>query len=150
MAKCIVISRARITNKRACCSLRYHDKSVNIRTKREHMVTYSQNRQTRNLSGLQAVHLLEPPIQALCSNPGHQPKGHHVPHWMVCLSGFKPRAGWCTNVLFLPLLLADLERQITRQQSWEYIDVALSSTATAIPLRWWQLMARLKAHDPRL
>ena len=29
------------------------------------------------------------------------------------------------------------------------IAVALSSIATAIPLRWWRLMARSKAHDPR-
>ena len=28
------------------------------------------------------------------------------------------------------------------------IAVALSSIATAIPLRWWRMMARSKAHDP--
>ena len=28
------------------------------------------------------------------------------------------------------------------------IAVALSSIAAAIPLRWWQMMARWKAHDP--
>ena len=39
--------------------------------------------------------------------------------WMVCLSGFKPRAGWCTNGFFLPLLLALLERHIAHHQPWE-------------------------------
>ena len=28
------------------------------------------------------------------------------------------------------------------------IAAALSSIAAAIPLRWWQMMARSKAHDP--
>ena len=28
------------------------------------------------------------------------------------------------------------------------ITVALSSIAAAIPLRWWRMMARSKAHDP--
>ena len=28
------------------------------------------------------------------------------------------------------------------------IAVALSSIAAAIPLRWWRMMARWKAHDP--
>ena len=37
--------------------------------------------------------------------------------------------------------LAVVERQITRHQPWEYIEVNLLSITTAILLRWWQMMA---------
>ena len=29
-----------------------------------------------------------------------------------------------------------------------FVAVALSSIAAAIPMRWWRMMARLKAHNP--
>ena len=62
----------------------YCAKSVNIRTKHVCAVTYSSNHHCSNLISL-AVHLLVSPTQALCSNPGHQPKGNHVPlGWCVC------------------------------------------------------------------
>ena len=39
------------------------------------------------------VHLLEWPTLALCSNPGHQPKGHHVPLDWCGHRGSDPTSG---------------------------------------------------------
>ena len=57
-----------------------------------------------NMSGT-VVHLLEWPTLALCSNPGHQTKGHHVPlGWCDC-KGSSPALGSlpaaCFRLFFL-------------------------------------------------
>ena len=46
-------------------------------------------------------------------------QGASCASWMVCLSRFKPCAGWCNSSLILPLLLAVLAREISSHQPWE-------------------------------
>ena len=97
-------------------------KSVNIRTKCARAVAYSQSHKTRNLIGT-VVHLLEPPTPLSqqstigLADPtklahervtGSPIPGASCVSWLVCLLRFKPCAGWCTNGLFLSLLLAVL------------------------------------------
>ena len=78
---------------------RNRDKSVHLRTKCACAATYLQNCQTRNLSSL-AVHLLEPPTKALCSNPGHQFKRHHVPRGQCACLGSSPVQGGTAATCF--------------------------------------------------
>ena len=111
-------------------------------------VTYSQNCQTRNLSGLLSG---APPGTANPSpslNPGHQSKEHHMPlGWCACL-GSSPALALggvstsCFAYSFSGSSASNLEPPTMG------IAVALSSIATAIPLRWRQMMARSKANGP--
>ena len=80
--------------------------AVYLRPKHARTFTYSQNYQDGNLIGT-TMHLLMSPTPGLCSNPGHQSKGHRASRasWMVCLSRSKPHSGWCTNDLSWALLV---------------------------------------------
>ena len=89
----------------------------------------------------------EPTISMRCCviNLGHvfEPwtitQGATCASWMVCLSRFKPRTEWCTKGLFLPLLLAVLERQNTRHQPWEYPPLCrpLQLLFLCVGGEWW-------------
>ena len=74
-------------------------KSVNIQTKCACGGTYLQNCHTHNLSGL-AAHLIDLPTQALCPNPGHQSKGHHVPLGLCACRGSSPSLGGAQRAWF--------------------------------------------------
>ena len=92
------------------------------------------------------VHLPEWPTLVLCSNPGHQTKGHHVALGLCDDEGSIPALGGvpvpCFGIFFCGCGSSNLDRLTMG------IAVALSFIAAAILLCWWQMMARSKAHDP--
>ena len=103
---------------------------------------YLHNRATCNITGAE-VYLYLSPTQGLCSNPGHQSKGHHLPlEWCAC-QGSSPALGGVIVGFFSGSDAWNLEPPTMG------IAVTLSLIVTAIPLRWWQTIARSKAHDPR-
>ena len=53
---------------------------------------YSENRQCCNSTGT-VVNLLASPTQDLCSKPGHQSKGYHVPLRWYAYQGSSPALG---------------------------------------------------------
>ena len=106
---------------RSILSIRYHNMSVTV------------------------VHLLEWPTLILCSNPGHQTKGHHVPLGLCDHEGSCPALGGVPAPCF-GLFFCGCGSSYLKPPTMG-IAVALSSIAAAIVLRWWQMMARSKAHD---
>ena len=93
------------------------------------------------------VHLLVSPTQGLCSNRGHQSKGHHVPlRW--CGSWRYPRTGncykkWQARFFFWWCWLVK-SRAINHGNSRRSLCIA-----AAILIDWWQMRCRWKGHDPR-
>ena len=98
-----------------------------------------------NMSGT-VVHVLEWPTLVLCSNPGHQTKGHHVPLGLCDHGGSSPALGGVLLLVFGSSFWGC--RSFNLKPPTMGIAVALPFIAAAIPLRRWPMMTRSKAHDP--
>ena len=92
------------------------------------------------------VHLLVSPTQILCSSPGGQSKGHHVP------------LGWCGSWGSSPVLGTATRGSSTLLFWWCWLAKSRATNhgnshrslciAVAIFIGRWQMRSRMKAHNP--